>query len=491
MRFKAILTIAIVLAIAVVYCFLFFGGFAGPSDACDYAGLAANLIKGHGFIINHIYPLSLVFTPSNPQPNSLWAPGFPIYLAAVFSVLGSHDYSVVIANLICLLAILITGFVLAKKHFDFKTGLVFVILMGVNQAIFVNIIEGMPEMLAGALLLLSIALMRDNYRGVMVSGIFAGLAILTRYQIVVLLPIYWVFFKKFDKKIVIFLSVVVLTCLPWLIRNLIVFGDPMFTLQRFGEFSKGAGFGNDYYYTYRSLEPTTLFDLLTKAPMVIVKKLVVGVIYFLSRIPEHFNAFGIILVVLGFIGMRHNDNTRPLVKFVLIGLAVYILFCSLDGHHRRHLLIFSPLLMLIAAYGFMELKRLFGIEKKTIFTGVLLLLFLIPTRFPEQEQAFKNFRPVVKGQIKNYRLIAASLPTNSLVASDASDALWWYGGLNSVWLPINYAALAKADSMVGIGAIYLKNRDWLNEFSENEKATFFSQYPKIVNYPDSSILFYK
>lgn len=500
---KAVVLIVLVMAVVVIYCLLLFGGYSGTSDACDYGGLALNLISGKGFTVNHVLPLSLVFIPSVPQPNCIWAPGYSVFLAGVFTVFGVSDFSILGANLFLFLVVIISGYFLTKKYVNYETALIFILFMGLNQYSYYTILFGSPEILAAALLTLSLLFWGDDYRRVIISGIFYGLAVLTRYQVIILLPIYLVFFKKINKRYIIFIAVTIFVCAGWLVRNIVLFGDPLFSLQRYGEFTKGMGIGDDFYYTYRSLEPAGFFYVISNYPLLFLRKLAVGVTYFLRTLPEHLNSFGLFLVFWAIIYRKRLANLnpdesriganlwRPAVRFLIMGVALTVIIFLFDGQHHRHLYIFNPLMIIVAAAGFNDFVLRTGIGKKRFYYLVLLLFFLIPIQFPHQEVWLRDLKARIKTEIPVYREVATDLTCPGPVASDVSDALWWYGGLNTVWMPTDYETLVKVDSLIDIKAVYFQKDDWLKKLDNEGKRKFLISFPVKRRFNDGSILYVK
>lgn len=500
---KAAVLIILVMAVAVSYCLLLFGGYPGTSDACDYGGLAVNLVSGKGFTVNHVLPLSLVFIPRVPQPNCIWAPGYSVFLAGTFTVFGVSDFTILWANILLFLVVVIAGYYFTKKYTDYKTALVFILFMGLNQYSFYTILYGSPEMLAAVLLMFSLLFVSNDYRRSALSGLLFGLAILTRYQMIVLLPVYIVFFGKINRKYILFVAMTIFVCCGWLVRNAIVFGDPLFSLQRYGEFTKGMGLGDDYYYTYRSLEPAGFFYVASKYPLLFLRKLAVGITYFLRTLPEHLNSFGLFLVFWAIVYRKRLINLNVVesqkgiglwpsaVRFLIAGVVLTIVICLFNGQHHRHLYVFTPLMATIAAAGFNDFALRTGIGKNRFYYLVLLLFFLIPIQFPTQEVWLRDLKAKVKTEILVYKEVASTVSCYGPVASDVSDALWWYGGLNTVWMPTNYETLVKVDSLIGIKAVYFQKNDWLEKLNARQKQEFLISFPEKKRFGDGSTLYMK
>ena len=72
----------VALAVRVVVVLVTHRSFALINDAADYNRLAISLAGGHGFGVSHVAP--------GGGPTALRPPAFPLLLAAVYLVFGSH-----------------------------------------------------------------------------------------------------------------------------------------------------------------------------------------------------------------------------------------------------------------------------------------------------------------------------------------------------------------------------------------------------------------
>jgi hypothetical protein len=190
--YKKIILLAAILVISGLYCLYFFNGFLGLSDGNDYAGLGRSIIRGDGFQLGHIYPLAFSFDENIPQPNNMWAPAYPVYLALWFLVFGPSDSTVLAATIFSLWLLVLAVYMVAGKIAGENWALLAAALMGLNQSMLATALEGSPEPLTAALLLFSVYMLisKKNRIAIMVSGVIFGLTVLTRYQIVVLaLPV--------------------------------------------------------------------------------------------------------------------------------------------------------------------------------------------------------------------------------------------------------------------------------------------------------------
>jgi len=484
--------IILILAALVIsgYSFYFFDSFPPTSDACDYAGMAKNIVNGKGFTINHAYPLSFYFVPELPQPDCMWSPAYSLVLAISFKMFACTDNIIIWTNIILYLALLIAGYLLAKRYADKDTAFVFLVMAGFNQYAYYMIIYSTPEILAALMLTMSVLILKpQKITSLIISAVLFGLAVLSRYQIIVLLPIYYFPMEKSYRKLGYFALIVVAICSWWLIRNFMVFGDPFFTLQRYGEYSKGMGLNDNYYYTYRSLEPLTLFKTITDYPLMYGKKIISGIPIFLHGLIDQLNSYSLFLVFWAYIFLRKKHNLSQIMRFTLISILLYIFLCLFDGQHHRHLFIFISFLSVIAAAGFGDFIKRAGITRWKYGYIFTLLIFLVPFAFPQQEITLRDEKNLFSRDKLVYQQI--SQITTGNVAAEAGDALWWYSNMNTVWMPVDFATLEKIDSLINIQAVYFQRDNWLSRQSADDVAKFNNTFPRQIELLDGTRLYLK
>lgn len=485
-------TIIFVLAAIVItgYSFYFFEAFPPCHDACDYAGLARNIINGNGFRINHAYPLSLYFLPELPQPNCMWAPAYPLVLAVVFKLFAASDTCVIFTNITIYLILMLAGYFLARRYSDKNTAFIFLVMAGFNQYSYSIIIYSTTEILAALLLTLSVLALKPNkVTGFIISAVLFGVAVLTRYQVIVLLPLYYFLLEKSYRRLGYFALIVIAVCSWWMVRNFLLFSDPLFTLQRYGEYTKGIGLNGDYYYTYRSLEPMTLWQTIIAYPLTYLKKIISGIPLFLQGLTLQLNSYSLFLVFWAYVFIARDHRLFTIMRFILISIPLYIFLCLLDGQHHRHLFIFISFLTIIAAAGFTNFITRAGINKWKYGSISALLIFLIPFAFPQQEIKFRDNKIIFSKDKLVYNQISEIVTGN--IAAVPSDALWWYGNLNTIWMPTDYTTLVKIDSLIGIQAVYFQRENWLSRQSDEDVASFHKVFPMQTELFDNTILYLK
>lgn len=191
------------------------------ADAVDYDTLAVNLASGHGFSLNPDVP-----TPKRP-------PGFPFFLAAVYSVFG-HSYpaamalQAVLGALTCLLV-----FRTAEKLLGEREAVIAGWLLALYPVLTVYSGLLLTEtlftfLLAGAFMFWVYGAGRRDNWDFALAGLFLGLATLTRPVTLVfpgvLLAVVLLANRALLGKWLIFLAVFLFTLAPWSARNYRLWG---------------------------------------------------------------------------------------------------------------------------------------------------------------------------------------------------------------------------------------------------------------------------
>ncbi len=474
---RQIMILFAIFVVSSLYCFSLFGGYEGIGDGGDYAALARNLIAGEGFSLGHVYPLALAFDTHIPQPNNIWAPGYPLYLAAWFALLRPSDWVAVSAAAFAIWLLILASYLLGRQVAGEKIGLLTAAFVGLSQVVFYAAIEGTPEILCGAFLTFSVVILIENQnpKRAAISGALFGLAFLTRYQIaIVVIPLVVFFIGKRPREIAAWAVSTVLVASPWLARNWIVFGNPLFTLQAYGEFTKGMGRFGDYYFTYRSFEPVSFTSALLNFPLDLAKKFIGGLIFFAGAFPIRFNFLGAIPFFFALIKIEKTDGLqRKLLFFAFSSSVLVILLSSLDGHHDRHLLPLQGFLALAMFLGGVLLIRELGLNKyrAAVIAGAAILF--LPMRSPFQEMRLSMVADECRMHKIAYDSISRLVGSREIVVSDASDAVWWYSNRMSIWLPVEYADLKALMSRENCRYLYLSRPiEFLNSLSEEDLIDF-------------------
>lgn len=217
-RILAVFLVALVLRLG----YVFLLPQAPPvADAMDYDSIAMNLASGHSFALNPDVP-----TPKRP-------PGFPFFLALVYSVFG-HSFAAA-AALQALLGALTcaAAFRTAEKLFGERTGELAGWLLAFYPVLIVYTGLLLTEtlftfLLASAVMFWVYGVSRRNYGDFALAGLLLGLATLTRPVTLifpgVLLAVLLVSNRGLLAKWLLFLAVFLFTLAPWSARNYRLWG---------------------------------------------------------------------------------------------------------------------------------------------------------------------------------------------------------------------------------------------------------------------------
>lgn len=487
-----IAVILLLFAVSAVYCLSLFGGFEGIGDGNDYAALARNIVSGRGLSLGHVYPLALAFNWNIPQPNNIWAPGYPVYLAFWFLLFGANDTSAIMASIATIWLLIIAAYYLGRKIMGPGMAILTAVSVGLSQVVMYAAIEGTPELLAGALLVFSVLALGTEQRigRVALSAVIFGLAVLTRYQIAIIaIPLLIIFLRK--NLVPVWLAIFIMTLSPWLVRNWIYLGNPFFTLQSYGEFTKGMGRFDDYYFTYRSFTPHGFIDAIFQYPFDVAKKFVGGLIFFGEAFPIRFNFLGVVPFVFAVLRWNRLESLqKKLVLFSFVSAILIALLSSFDGHHDRHLLPLQAFFSAAMLVGFGLILSELRLRERRLFAAILLLILFLPARAPYQELGLSMTAHECRENIPGYLHLTSFVDRDDVVVSDASDAVWWYADRLSIWSPVQYDDLKMLMSKGRCDYVYFAEpMEFLNKTGDEDLADFVSSAEPIAEFPGPGQLF--
>jgi len=200
-------------------------------DALEYALMARHLARGEGFTTNLIYPPAL-WLGIEAAPAVKYAPLWPLVLAGPFAAFGA-DASVARGVLVILFAALVTAAAaLAAARGGLLAGAVAAVAVALSPEIRFFALDAVSETLfALAITLALLACARGA--SAFAVGLCCGLAYLTRYNGAVLLPALLPLVWARDRAVrtpVLCAAGFLAVALPWWMRNLLVTGDPFYSL---------------------------------------------------------------------------------------------------------------------------------------------------------------------------------------------------------------------------------------------------------------------
>jgi hypothetical protein len=308
---------------------------------------------------------------------------------------------------------------------------------------------------------------------------------------IVAIPLALIFFHRRGTALAAWALAALAATLPWLIRNWIVLGNPLFTLQTYGEFAKGMGRFNDYYYVYRSFVPMPLWYVATHLPFDLGKKFVGGLIFFAGAFPLRLNFLGVVPFIFGILRIGQvRPVERRMILFAFVAAASVIAISSLDGHHDRHLLPLQACIAVAMLIGFKCLLDEIGAARYKVLVIALGALLFLPSRAPFIEMRLNLLAERYRTDKIGYAIMGNHVEPEAVVVSDASDAIWWYGERNSIWIPATFEDLKLLLSLGRCDYVHLLDVSaFFNALSEEEAGVFAGLVQPVDEFPGPGELF--
>jgi len=186
---------------------------APEADERNYIEIAQSLLNGAGFSIGG-------------KPTSVTTPIYPLFLSLSFYLFGQNLFYAQLFQALLNSLICIPLFILTKHIFkNTNIALLASFLVAINLSTIFSTIRFLTESLFPIFFLTFLTVFIISEKKVMISmaGVLLGLATLTR-PVTILLPIFIIFFLVLTKeyKKLLFFPFLILTILPWTIRNYFV-----------------------------------------------------------------------------------------------------------------------------------------------------------------------------------------------------------------------------------------------------------------------------
>lgn len=465
------LFVMVLLFVMVIYTATQFRGLR-EAEAMDLAQLGRNLMTSGRFITMNVRPASIWYliehSPSHsPQisehPDIVNPPLYPALLAGGFKIFENAFNSdrpartfppeqwviVPLGHLFSIFTGLLM-FLIARKLFDSRVAVLAITMFFLSDSVWRMSISGLAFPAAAFWMTAAwycglIAGSRHQAGGrslgwilaTIFAGLFCGLAFLTRYGTVALVPavatlLAWSVRPRAGRVLALFFTVFLLTIAPWLVRNVGVSGG-LFGLAPYLALN-GANPLTDNLFE-RTLAPDLKLAGILGA---IRPKLMLGLADLYNH---HLRLMGDgMLVAFFFTTFFYSfarENVRRLRWCLALGLALTLPVAAVYGQTAYHLLhLFLPFVVLYAvAFFYILLDRMqlripllrMGVTGSFIAISALPLLFtLLPPR------TGVPYPPYYPPYIVH---VSRMLGPDEFMCTDMPWATAWYGKRNSLLLP--------------------------------------------------------
>jgi 4-amino-4-deoxy-L-arabinose transferase-like glycosyltransferase len=212
-----------------------YSGTLPVSDCKAFNNLALGMAHGEGYVKH------------GGIPTAYWLVGYPLFLAALYTVFGTHLLVAKIANSLAGAALAVFTYILGKKAFSKDKARLGALIVAIlpGQVLYSSLLAS--EMLfcvccAGAIFTVLVWLNKRRwYIGFCAAGALIGCASLVRGPGLLLLPLLYLYIlitiginRRAAARLSLLTVLVFVIMLPWAVRNARVFGSPVFLTTNSG-----------------------------------------------------------------------------------------------------------------------------------------------------------------------------------------------------------------------------------------------------------------
>lgn len=469
------------------------------NDGLDYASIALNIANGKGVISSYLTPLSLAHAEA-PYPNIWRAPLWPLILAGSYLLAEPADWVVAgITGLFYLLTI-IPLFLLARRLVGLEVAVGAVVIYLLSPRVLHFSLSGMTEPIATFFMVTWVYLLYRVEEGktpyLVLLGVVAGLFYLTRYNALLFFPLSVVYLgvvllgrnkenrrsfgagkfklselrvgnikdrlldneaKKVYAKLAIYSLVWLLTISPWLVRNTVLMGSPLFSLQSYEPVMFTATYPD--YTGYMLTEKPDVKRFMVENPEEMADKFLTGVESFKSDFfDEDFSGVHSWLVGLALIGLVLPQRKDQLLLKGLVVSCYLLQLVSLWVIHYipRLFIIFTPFLIIFAL---MTLWQLFSLAKRPVLaTGLLAVAVGLAVWYNPFNWEGRNTWYDWPGRFS--QVIADSreyFAPGDVIVSNDGHVLSWYADRTAIKIPVHPDQLADLMERAPVKGIFLSD----------------------------------
>ena len=283
--------------------------YVGGAEDAEHANLAQNLAAGKGFVSDGI---ALYFRPyaAVSHPGDAAAPLTPLLIALLFKIFGISAFVAKLPSLFAgLVALPILVFILGKKLYTPFVGFVSALITLFSPINFPTTVHAEAELLFAVFSLAACLFFIkgfENPRSFLLMGVALGIAYLTKYTTI--LTIFGIVLaygiisyrtrKRSHSHFALGMMLTLVIMLPWLIRNYLLFGDPLYAVGR----HVAAFFGllPDTRFPINGMSPTFIYAVSALGLQGLLKK-------FFAQAVRAIFAPELILYVLGIMGAYYSE----------------------------------------------------------------------------------------------------------------------------------------------------------------------------------------
>ena len=487
--FKSIFKIAIWVILTVGFLALFYSSFYGKTfygkpvglyvsepDAMDYGQIARHNLRGEWFQTSFVRPVSLWVTDcSNGVPDLANPPLYSVYLMPIISFFGASDKALVIGSVALHFGILLVLFLFTRAAFNRTVAYYSMFFYLSCSVVLMAAFSGLPQMMAGLLITLLIAVLyfcddRKWWLGIL-AGLLCGLCFLTTYSyglfaVPVLLYLIFTLKKKRIVGSLAFVVVFILVISPWLARNSSLTGNPFFTLRSYRPYQMAQmyaapGAKQPYlfgqYSFLRSVSPQVA---TSKIPSLELNKNVLRQLR--SNYLNMFNDTTRNLLFVFFLAgvfYRYRNKRLDRVRFVFYAfMLLEFISLSVMAPDAMKLVPFAPFIIIMGTAFFISCVE--RIRPKYFITRLgIIAVFIIANLYITIAILKPNDQAVRQSQGNIFKGLAAeTIPAmaqaDETILTNVPWAVAWYSDMEAIWFPPIYRDINRINSIRPFSLIF-------------------------------------
>jgi 4-amino-4-deoxy-L-arabinose transferase-like glycosyltransferase len=410
--------------------------------------VAVNLSEGQGFSTMRKWNLSSE-SMDDLRPEGNRQPVLILLLTALFLVTGPGLQAAQMLSLLIGLLCLFVCWLWARKIFGKLPAMFTLLVLSLSPLFIWYSTQPDSLMLFTALFFATMTVAGNgslSYRKIVLLGLLAALSYLTRTQGMLLAFSlgFWILLQPGAKRIsrlLLFVFVFVLACLPWFVRNISAFGSP--TYSQGGQFLL-----NENHWAaweVRDTPPGPLDMLKNQGVGAVAAYIARGALRVLEPITtgslhrgESFGQSSLIgFAVLALLALRSKDLRKKMLLPAIASLPMMIMLVFHE-HSGRYMAFFVVIAAGLGSAGLLSLKRLAG-KRVAAFASILLLLPLVyPLGRVLQKNSYDRAREA--GEVSRW-LEENSCPGDWVVTYPTTELLIWQYRLPTLTMPNDYEML--------------------------------------------------
>jgi len=477
-RFRTIiLTIAMVIGPPLILFLYYRAMFPGlvNTTAIDFAQLGRNLSQGRGFVTYILKPLALTHGDNAlRQPEMIHGPLYPLILALAFGALGAKDAVVAGVSGIFYLLTIPVLYRLGVRVFNRAVALITVLIYTFNALMLEYAISGLHitlfVFLTTSLLLAvyNIAAHNRNHTDrqqfrvpraqLVLAGLLTGALYLTDYDFfwfvpVMIFAILWLNTAKRVSAFFWFITPLVVLIAPWMARNALVAGNPIFGLRGYEIWMNTALYPEMSAYRMAPAELIPSVQLF-KA---VVKKVLLGTGQAIRAFPQ-VTASWVLAFFLPSLLFRFTDVATNAVRRVMMYCFVALLAGTLVFQISMPMFVsvIPGMLMFAVAYLIYlvqqaRLSRGSLVWLGMLMTGAVVYPLISDTLLIGKASPLRDV-PAVKA------IVARSSDRTDVCISDEPSIVAWYADRPSILIPRDYERVKEARRRFGARWLVLTER---------------------------------